>query len=252
MRACVNMDQGGAIVDLRPYAAKLKWEVGIGTKHVQDASYPFLIQEKYRAGYFTHYAGEGTVRSAKVCYNGEEVDLCLCRTKAHFSEEKDADGKVTRILTLDPVDIEFDGLTVTLQTKEYFEEGSSNIRIERTILNMSDPAAKVEINEYMVACYGTTEYPEDMTCITLQCKKGGEAETIAYEYKCREASMQGADEVSAVVPAIETKVSMTADGEATGYIREGYAFSPMFTLGYTKTMADKEVFTTWLNLEKAN
>lgn len=66
MRACVNMDQGGAIVDLRPYAAKLEWPVGIGTKHVQDASYPFLIQEKYRAGYFTHYAGEGTVRSAKL------------------------------------------------------------------------------------------------------------------------------------------------------------------------------------------
>ncbi|MCL2254379.1 MAG: hypothetical protein FWC09_08030, partial [Lachnospiraceae bacterium] len=77
MRACINMDQGGALVDLRPYAAKLVWEVGIGTKHVQDASYPFLIQEKYRAGYFTHYAGEGTVRSAKLIYNGEEVDLCL-------------------------------------------------------------------------------------------------------------------------------------------------------------------------------
>lgn len=252
MRACVNMDQGGAIVDLRPYAAKLKWEVGIGTKHVQDASYPFLIQEKYRAGYFTHYAGEGTVRSAKVCYNGEEVDLCLCRTKAHFSEEKDASGKVTRVLTLDPVDIEFDGLTVKLQTKEYFEEGSGNIRIERTILEMSDPSASVEINEYMVACYGTTEYPEDMTGITLQAVKGDTAETICYEYKCREAYVAGAEEVSAVIPAIETKVSMKADAGAEGYIREGYAFSPMFTLGYKKTMADKEVFATWLNLEKAN
>lgn len=250
MRACVNMDQGGAIVDLRPYAAKLKWEVGIGTKHVQDASYPFLIQEKYRAGYFTHYAGEGTVRSAKVCYNGEEVDLCLCRTKAHFSEEKDASGSVTaRVLTLDPVDIEFDGLVVKLQTKEYFEEGTGRIRIERNILEMSDPSAKVEINEYMVACYGTTEYPEDMTGITLTCGD----ETINYEYKCREASAAGAKEVSAVVPPIETKVSLsTEDGAAEGYIREGYAFSPMFTLGYKKTMAEKEVFSTWLNLEKAN
>lgn len=250
MRACVNMDQGGAIVDLRPYAAKLKWEVGIGTKHVQDASYPFLIQEKYRAGYFTHYAGEGTVRSAKVCYNGEEVDLCLCRTKAHFSEEKDASGNVTaRVLTLDPVDIEFEGLTVKLQTKEYFEEGTGRIRIERNILEMSDPSAKVEINEYMVACYGTTEYPEDMTGITLTCGD----EVINYEYKCREASAAGAKEVSAVVPPIETKVSLsTEDGAAEGYIREGYAFSPMFTLGYKKTMAEKEVFSTWLNLEKAN
>lgn len=251
MRACVNMDQSGAIVDLRPYAAKLKWEVGIGTKHVQDASYPFLIQEKYRAGYFTHYAGEGTIRSAKVCYNGEEVDLCLCRTKAHFSEEKAADGKVTRILTLDPVEIEFDGLTVKLQTKEYFEEGKGSVRIERNILEMSDPAAKVEINEYMVACYGTTEYPEDMTGIVLTVE-GDTAETINYEYKCREAAVAGAKEVSAVIPAIETKVSMTTEADAEGYIREGYAFSPMFTLGYKKTVSDKEVFSTWLNLEKAD
>ena len=247
MRVCVISDQGGAIVDLRPYAAKLEWPVGIGTKHVQDASYPFLIQEKYRAGYFTHYAGEGTVRSAKLSYKGEEVDLCLCRTKAHFSQE----GK-TRILTLDPVEIQFNGLTVKLQTKEYFEEGSSNIKIERTILEMSDPTAEVTLNEYMVACYGTTEYPEDMTGITLKVS-GSEEKTINYEYKCREESLLGAKEASAVIPAIETRVSLTAENpEAEGYIREGYAFSPMFTLGFKKKISDKEVFATWLNLEKAN
>jgi hypothetical protein len=230
-------------VDLRPYAAKLEWPVGIGTKHVQDASYPFLIQEKYRAGYFTHYAGEGTVRSAKLSYKGEEVDLCLTPTKAHFSQEGN-----TRILTLDPVTIEFRGLTVKLQTREYFEEGSSSIRIERTILEMSDPDAEVTLNEYMVACYGTTEYPEDMTCITL---KADEKE-IRYEYKCREEAVPDAKEVSAVIPAIETRVSMTQTGGAEGYIKEGYAFSPMFTLGYRKQIKDKEVFATWLNLQKAN
>ena len=246
MRAGVSMDQGGAVFDLRPYAAKLKWEVGIGTKHVQDASYPFLIQEKYRAGYFTHYAGEGTIRSAKLSYRGEEVDLCLCRTKAHFSTEGSA-----RILTLDPVTIEFADLSLTLQTKEYFEEGSGSIQIERTILEMSDPDAEVELNEYMVACYGTTEYPEDMTGITLTCE-GGETKRIEYEYRCREESLVGAAAVSAVIPAIETKVSMTASSEAEGYIREGYAFSPMFTLGYKKKIKDKERFATWLNLEKAN
>lgn len=246
MRAGVNMDQGGAIFDLRPYAAKLKWEVGIGTKHVQDASYPFLIQEKYRAGYFTHYAGEGTIRSAKLCYQGEEVDLCLCRTKAHFSQEGN-----TRILTLDPVEIVFSDLTVTLQTKLYFEEGSGTIRIERKILEMSNPDAEVEINEYMVACYGTTEYPEDMSGIVLRCE-GEDAKEIVYEYKCREESLADAKAVSAVIGAIETKVSMEASEGAEGYIREGYAFSPMFTLGYKKKVSDKEVFTTWLKLEKAN
>lgn len=246
MRAGVNMDQGGAVFDLRPYAAKLRWEVGIGTKHVQDASYPFLIQEKYRAGYFTHYAGEGTIRSAKVCHGGEEVDLCLCRTKAHFSREGN-----TRILTLDPVEIEFCDLTLKLQTRISFEEGTGTIRIAREILKMSNPDAEVEINEYMVACYGTTEYPEDMNGIILRCE-GKEPQEIIYEYKCREKSVPDADAVSAVIPAIETKVSMEASEGAEGYIREGYAFSPMFTLGYKKKVSDKEVFETWLKLEKAD
>ncbi len=253
MRACVNMDQGGAIVDLRPYAAKLEWPVGIGTPHIQDASYPFLIQEKYRAGYFTHYAGEGTIRSAKICHNGEEVDLCLCRTKAHFSEERTEEGVGTkRVLTLDPVDIEFTDLTVKIQTVITFEEGSSEIKIARKILEMSDPNADVTINEYMVACYGTTEYTEDMTGITLQVS-GEEVKTINYEYKCREESLQGANEVSALIPAIKTRAALRAeDKDAVGYVREGYAFSPMFTLGYTVRITGKEEFATWLNLAREN
>lgn len=253
MRACVNMDEGGAIVDLRPYAAKIEWPVGIGTKHVQDASYPFLIQEKYRAGYFTHYAGEGTIRSAKLSFRGEEVDLCLCRTKAEFSEETLTDGKKIRILTLKPVTIEFAQLTVKLQTKLYFEEASAAIRIERTILEMSDPNAKVELNEYMVACYGTTEYPEDMTGIRLTAENEKEKKEILYAYKCREERLDGAKSVAAVIDAINTRVSLSARREAvTGYVREGYAFSPMFTLGYQTTLKNKEVFSTWLSLAKAS
>ena len=248
MRVCVNMDQGGAIVDLRPYAAKLEWPVGIGTPHVQEAGYPFLIQEKYRAGYFTHYAGEGTVRSAKICHNGEEVDLCLCRTKAHFSEDNGC-----RKLTLDPVDIVFSDVTVKLQTVLTFQEGSSEIRIDRNILEMSDPKAEVTINEYMVACYGTTEYPEDMTGLTLSARKGEEENTLAYAYKCREFALDGADEVACVIPPIKTRVSLEAEGrDKQGYYKEGYAFSPMFTLGYTGVLKEKEVFSTWLKLARAD
>ncbi len=249
MRVCVNMDQGGAIVDLRPYAAKLEWPVGIGTPHVQDASYPFLIQEKYRAGYFTHYAGEGTVRSAKLCRGGEEIDLCLCRTKARFKHE----GK-DRILTLDPVEVVFeDGLTIKLQSVITFTEGSSDIRIDRRILSMSDPTQTVTIREYMVGCYGTTEYTEDMTSLTLGVDAGNESAVIPYEYRCREASAANAARVWCRIPPIKTEVSMRAEGrDACGFIREGYAFSPMFTLGFEGTLKDKEGFSTWLRLERAD
>ena len=71
--------------------------------------------------------------------------------------------------------------------------------------------------------------------------------------KCREEGVVGATEVSAVVPEIETRVSMTAsDAKAEGYVKEGYALSPMFTFGYRKKSSDKEVFATGLNLAKAN
>jgi hypothetical protein len=38
----------------------------------------------------------------------------------------------------------------------------------------------------------------------------------------------------------------------TGYIREGYAFSPMFTLGLCAELGDGEEMTTCLRLEKAD
>ena len=70
-----------------------------------------------------------------------------------------------------------------------------------------------------------------MTGITLQVS-GDEVKTINYEYKCREESLQGANEVSALIPAIKTRAALRAeDKDAVGYVREGYAFSPMFTLG---------------------
>ena len=71
--------------------------------------------------------------------------------------------------------------------------------------------------------------------------------------KRQEWSLSGnnRDDMSGL-PPIETKVSLTASAEAEGYIEEGYAFSPMFKIGYKKTISDKEVFATWLNLEKAN
>ena len=240
MRACINMDQGGAIVDLRPYVSKLDYEIGIGSKHIQDASYPYLIQEKYRAGYFTHYAGEGTIRSGKVCYKGEEVDLCLCRTHGHF-ENKDGN----RILTLDPVEIEFSDLKIKLVTVISFMEGSKEIKIERKIIESSDESAEVTIKEYLVATYGTTEYAEDMSGIELI---NGD-ETINYEYKCRETIKQE-NIISAKIPRIDTLVSLKTDKCDKSIVKEGYAFSPMFTLEFDCNLKDKEVVTTWLKLEK--
>ena len=116
------------------------------------------------------------------------------------------------------------------------------------------PAETVTVREYLTACYGTTEYPEDMSSLTLHVEAGEEESvTIPYEYRCREAAVPGAEEVSCTLPPIKTRVSMLANGrDRVGFVREGYAFSPMFTLGWERKLREQEVFTTWLRLERAD
>lgn len=82
---------------------------------------------------------------------------------------------------------------------------------------------------------------------------GGENHGYAILYKCREIGAIGADAVWCKLPPIRTLVGVECQGrDKAGYAREGYAFSPMFTLGYTGTLKGKEVFTTWLKLKRAD
>jgi hypothetical protein len=247
MRLCLDMNQGGAMVDLRPYAAKLIRPCGVGTRANQDASYPFLVQSLYRAGFFTHYAGEGAVKSCKVGHGAEQVDLCTCRTLASFSEEGD-----TRIVTLDPVIIEFADFSVRVQTIFRFAEGTGEVEIIRRILDSTDPTAELSIDEYITACYGTTEYPEDMTGIRLTLANANKTESIAYAYQCRELELENIHRAEAVVPQVDSLLSMRTDAPAVGYFREGFSFSPMYTLGIRKTLRAKGELRTWLKVAKAS
>jgi hypothetical protein len=248
LRLCLDMNQGGAMIDLRPYAAKLVRPCGVGTKYLQDASYPFLVQSLYRAGYFTHYAGEGAAKSCRFSHGDEAVDLCACRTHASFSEEGD-----TRIVTLDPVDIEFTGLTISVQSVFRFAEGTGEIEIARHVLDTTGPDVEVTIDEYLTGCYGTTEYPEDLTGVRLSLEGASGTEAIEYAYRCREAEVPGITLVEAVVPQVDTRLSMRSDAdEASGYFREGFAFSPMYTIGIKKTVRGEGELRTWLKVEKAS
>ncbi len=247
MRFCLDMNQGGAMVDLRPYAAKLIRPCGVGTKANQDASYPFLVQSLYRAGYFTHYAGEGAVKSCKIGHGGEQVDLCTCRTQASFSEAGD-----TRLVTLEPVTLEFEAFSVRVQSEFRLTEGSGEVEIIRRVLDSTRPDAELSIDEYLTGCYGTTEYPEDLTGVRLSLKNGSASEAIDYAYQCREAELADVQCVEAVIPPVDTRLSLRADGAASGYFREGFSFSPMYTLGIKKTLRGQGELRTWLKVAKAS
>ena len=247
-RVQIDLKQGGAITDLRPYVSKLTRPCGAGTKANQDASYPFIVQSRYRAGAFTHYAGEGAIKSCKVRYQGEEIDLSSCRSTGVYSE---AEG--CRILGVRPVEIEFKGLTIQLTTTYTFKENTGEILIGRKIVGSSDPAAKVEVDEFLTSCWGTTEYPEDMTgCLLSVTGKDGSCEELSYEYRCREFSMDDAVTAKAVIPQVQTAVSLIPENDGCrGYYEEGYSFAPNLKIGVSKTIGLGEELVTCLKVEQA-
>lgn len=240
MRTCLDFNQGGAMIDLRPYAARIPQKCGIGTDNVYDASYPYLIQINYRAGYFTHYAGAGTIKSCKVSFEGEETDLCLTRTMAKY--EKISNGVK---ITLDPVTVTLANTDIKIQSIFTFIEGSGSVLVERNIL--SDLNGKeVTLTEYITAGYGTTEYQADLTHVLL----GVDNTNMLYGFKGRKITKKSANEAYIIVPEIQTKISMT--GDAAEYeVEEGIAFSPIFRISLRKSLKNGGM-KTCLSLQKAN
>jgi hypothetical protein len=244
-RTCLDFNQGGAIIDLRPYVAKLDIPVGIDTDNPHDVTYPYLIQANYRAGYFTHYAGEGTIKSCKVIYNGEKVDLCLTRTMAQVTSN---DQKVEAVTN--PVTISFSDLDVVIRSCFTFVRGTGEIAITREIMN--DLHGKVvTFEEYATLSYGKSEYAENMKGVVAEVKSERGDKTLSYEYKNRSIIADYPSSISATIPQVDTIVTMSGDAE-TGIVYEGYAFSPVIKLVLRKALSSKEAMTTCLKLAKAS
>jgi len=238
MRTCFDFNQGGAMIDLRPYAARIPQRYGIGTENVYDASYPYLIQINYRAGYFTHYAGAGTIRSCRVSCRGESADLCLCRTMASFER---IEGGVR--LTANPVTLTLGGVDIEVQSEFTIMDGSGKVITTRRILNDLH-GESVTFEEYFTGGFGTTEYQADMSALTL----GVGEKSMGFEYHGRK--IVGRSSAWVNIPDVSTKLQMGGDIDEA-QVEEGIAFSPVYRLALRKTISKGEV-KTWLNLQKAD
>ena len=237
LRCCLDFNQGGAMIDLRPYVARIPQEIGINTENVYDASYPYLIQANYRAGYFTHYAGAGTVKSCKVKYNGEETDLCLTRTMAKFSKT----DKGVKLVT-NPTELSLGGQNILIQSEYEFIQETGEIITKRIILN-DDLKDEVSFTEYFTGGFGTTEYQADLNKVVLSVGNN----KMNYSYLGRR--IEGNEKAIVEIPNINTKIIL--DGEGNKVVEEGIAFSPIYHLEVKKSLR-KGAFETCLKLEKAN
>ena len=233
------------MICLNPYVGKLDLPVGIGTGNAYNCSYPYIIQANYRAGFFTHYAGQGTLKSCVVKRHNEEVDLALERTLASYSKVGE-----DILLTTNEFDVVFSDLTVKMRSKYLFKKGTGEIITTREILSPLDEEG-IEIEDYLVGCYGIDEYSDDMTGVTLEVEGNGK-ESIDYAYKMRNIERKESL-ARAIIPQVNTIVEMgSEDKDYSGRVEEGIAFSPMFRLSIKKRFVSKGELSSWLKVKKAH
>jgi len=247
MRVLIDTEQGGSIGDLRPYVARVERFTGPDSPSLYDGSYPYVIQSQYRSGAANH-SFDGTRTTLAVSHGGETIDLCTCRTKCASIER---DGATTCV-RLTPARLEFaDGLTAAIETTYRFT-GAGRIAIERRLADLSDPGAELHVREYVKACYGTTEYPEDL-CGAVLSVFGDSEETIEYGYRSRTIATKNATAVAALMPQIDCEMRLEAmDGPTDcGRAVEGFLFSPYFTLTLEGELKQGRSFRTCLCLSKA-
>ncbi len=241
-RILVDTTQGGSIGDLRPYAAQIDSHSGANTKALWFGSYPYLIQSQHRTGNSYHYA-DGTRTTLLVTHNGETLDLANARVKV----AEVARSEHETALRLTPARLTFsDGTSISIETIYRFL-GGGKILIERKRLEGEDAQAQ----EYVKACYGVTEYPEDLRDVILTVA-GKNPRELRYEYRSREIGSEAVTAVAARIPQIQTKISLEADvcARESGSAIEGYLFSPYFTLTLNGALRTGKVLRTWLKIEK--
>jgi hypothetical protein len=245
VRVLIDATQGGSIGDLRPYAGKVARTTGPDSPSLWYGSYPYLIHSQHRTGIAHHFA-DGARTTLWVRHGDEAVDLGTCRT--HVAEVT-RDGAGTHV-RLTPAEVRFEsGLRASIETEFRFA-GQGELCITRRLVALSDPEAVLRVQEYVKACCGTTEYPEDMHGVQLAVE-GAERQALDFAYHRRVLTTPEAVAAVARVPQVNTELRLEAgDGPCVeGQAIEGFMFSPYFTLTLESPLALGEEVRTWLKIK---
>lgn len=247
MRITLDACQGGSIGDLRPFTGKQERCSGADMPAKEVASNPYVIHSQYRAGNSFHYA-DGARTTLLLSYKGQTLDLCDFTVKIE-QIETDKNDCVRVVFT--PAELHFDtGLVAqVVSTYQFYDDGE--ILIERDIRCNMDTCGMLGFTEYVKACYGTTEYPVDLTGTVLSVR--GETNCdLFYEYKSRNITCKKPKQTAAVLRQLDIKLALKAvEGDFTAATaEEGYLFNPFYTLSLSGNVCSGKKVATCLSMKK--
>lgn len=234
-RMAIDMNQGGAIIDLRPYASHYDNNIGIDTKALYNGSNPFIISSEHR----------NTEASCYLEYKGQRVSNKDKRVKAHI--EKNQEGN--QVLLVDPISFQFEDTEIVLYSSFTFRHGE--VTISRKMKYNSAQSEKVKVIETFKGCYGTDQYPENMKGIIMQIQNKETKKDMIYSYIGREIALEAPTIIKTIIPQVETCVEMSANLNVDkAKIEEGYLFNPFYYMSMEGSIADGEEMVTCLRIKK--
>ena len=240
MRVLVDCNQGGSIGDFRPFIGEFEAFTGVDSPMKEINTYPYLIQSQIRTGVKTHFV-DGSRTTLFVKCGDEEIDCCFVQTK---TEKIERDGNNV-ILTLTPMELKFqNGEYARIQTVYEFNN-DGEIKITRKILEKSAP---IELREYFKGCCGFTEYPEDLSDITMFA----DDKKLKFSYNAYDLEKEACQKVGAVIPRANVVAEYVADKniKADAKVTDGYLFNPYYTFELKYKIADEKECVTCLTLTK--
>ncbi len=217
-RLAIDPICGGNIVDLRPYAGRIKQDLGPNSSQMWNGSYPFALNFLHRQAYLSSVVGGAPLSNLRCHVNKIE------RPDEH------------------QIYVEFEPMTIGKGENEiefvssflFCDDG--RLYLKKKILRTAKPDTKVKIIENMNGTWGRTEYPEDISGTEMSIEnKNGDKAGFKCEYKFRKNIFENATVLSAKVPMINTQFTFETDIDGTvGEIREGAMFSPNYSLCMTQ------------------
>jgi len=224
MRVALAANRGGAVIDLRPYAAKIEKEsAGVDTEYLWDLSYPFLIQNHHR---YT------TICKEMLRYNGIVRDLA-----EEFLTVKDIEkSEAETLVRFNPVEVTFGDVSCTVENSCAFTAGGEIVRTV-TIHPDGETDGTMAFCEYFRGAWGTTDLPADLAGLVL--KVSDESGQYGFPYAHLGRKIDRPDALSCEVGFPAENFRLVLEGCAGGWtasVEEGSLFQTFYTLTLEKSL----------------
>lgn len=241
-RIALDLNIGGTIVDLRPYSGRLDGDMGPECANLQNGSHPFLISSEHRGGFWNNG------QAAFLEVDGLSLPLWESnRVRAHVRRDGEA-----LIVEADPAVVDFPGGSARIVSRWRFDRGSS-IRLERDIISLEGKApADLAISEWLSGAFGTTEYSEGLKGVLLSARTAGGSELgrLPFTYGGAQSVHAGAQTARVQIPQARVAAEFQAPAPATATLKDGWLFSPAYSILLRQSARLGVPVVTLLTLEK--